>query len=50
MPHIILCDPRARTEALKRDPIVIIKAGKGYPVGILNHNQPLLDVDLDALL
>ena len=39
MSYIILYDTRP-TEALKRDPIVNVKAGKGYPVAILNHNQP----------
>lgn len=40
MPHIILCDTHARIETLKSDSIAIVKAGKDYPVAILNHNQP----------
>lgn len=83
MPHIILSDTIASVSELKKTPMAIVNAGDGYPVAILNRNQPvfycvpaelyeqmldalddqelvklvrarsnqpLLDVDLDALL
>lgn len=83
MPHIILSDTSASVSELKKKPMATVNAGEGYPVAILNRNQPvfycvpaelyeqmldalddqelaklvharsnqpLLDVDLDALL
>ncbi|KAA5927406.1 type II toxin-antitoxin system Phd/YefM family antitoxin [Pantoea sp. Bo_2] len=83
MPHIILSDTSASVSELKKNPMATVNAGDGYPVAILNRNQPafycvpaelyeqmldalddqelaklvhersnqpLLDVDLDALL
>lgn len=83
MPHIILNDTIASVSELKKNPMATVIAGDGYPVAILNRNQPvfycvpaelyeqmpdvlddqelvklvharsnqpLLDVDLDALL
>lgn len=83
MPHIILSDTSASVSELKKNPMATVNAGDGYPIAILNRNQPvfycvpaelyeqmldalddqelvklvhtrsnqpLLDVDLDALL
>ena len=83
MPNIILSDTSASVSELKKNPMATVNAGDGYPVAILNRNQPafycvpaelyeqmldalddqelaklvhersnqpLLDVDLDALL
>lgn len=83
MPHIILSDTSASVSELKKNPMATVNAGDGFPVAILNRNQPafycvpaelyeqildalddqelvrlvsersqqpLLDVDLDALL
>ncbi|AYP25647.1 type II toxin-antitoxin system Phd/YefM family antitoxin [Pantoea agglomerans] len=83
MPNIILSDTSASVSELKKNPMATVNAGDGYPVAILNRNQPafycvpaelyeqmldalddqelvklvnerskqpLIDVDLDALL
>jgi antitoxin StbD len=83
MPNIILSDTSASVSELKKNPMATVNAGDGYPVAILNRNQPafycvpaelyeqmldalddqelvklvsersnqpLMDVDLDALL
>ncbi|MBA8866727.1 antitoxin StbD [Pantoea agglomerans] len=83
MPNIILSDISASVSELKKNPMATVSAGDGYPVAILNRNQPafycvpaelyeqmldalddqelvklvnerskqpLIDVDLDALL
>ncbi|MBR8296527.1 type II toxin-antitoxin system Phd/YefM family antitoxin [Burkholderia cenocepacia] len=36
MPHIIL----ASVSELKRNPMGTVAAGEGFPVAILNHNEP----------
>lgn len=40
MPHIILSDTSASVSELKKNPMAIVNAGDGYPVAILNRNQP----------
>lgn len=40
MPHIILCDTTASVSELKKNPMATVNAGDGYPVAILNRNQP----------
>ncbi|WP_336221706.1 antitoxin [Citrobacter amalonaticus] len=40
MPHIILSDTTASVSELKKNPMATVNAGDGYPVAILNRNQP----------
>ncbi|EMP6174889.1 type II toxin-antitoxin system Phd/YefM family antitoxin [Citrobacter amalonaticus] len=40
MPHIILCDTTASVSELKKNPMATVNAGDGFPVAILNRNQP----------
>ncbi|QGY32091.1 type II toxin-antitoxin system Phd/YefM family antitoxin [Pantoea cypripedii] len=40
MPHIILSDICACISELKKNPIATVSAGDGFPVAILNRNQP----------
>ncbi|EAB2146560.1 TPA: type II toxin-antitoxin system Phd/YefM family antitoxin [Salmonella enterica subsp. enterica serovar Birkenhead] len=40
MPNIILSDTSASVSELKKNPMAIVSAGDGYPVAILNRNQP----------
>jgi antitoxin StbD len=40
MPHIILSDTSASISELKKNPIATVSAGDGFPVAILNRNQP----------
>lgn len=40
MPHIILSDTSASVSELKKNPMATVSAGNGYPVAILNRNQP----------
>lgn len=40
MPHIILSDTSASVSELKENPMATVSAGDGYPVAILNRNQP----------
>ncbi|TPE10813.1 antitoxin [Pantoea vagans] len=40
MPHIILSDTSASVSELKKNPMATVSAGDGYPVAILNRNQP----------
>ncbi len=41
MPHIILSDTNASVSELKKNPMATVSAGDGYPVAILNRNQPV---------
>lgn len=41
MPHIILSDTSASVSELKKNPMATVSAGDGYPVAILNRNQPV---------
>ena len=40
MPHMILADTTASISELKKNPMATVAAGEGFPVAILNHNQP----------
>jgi antitoxin StbD len=40
MPHSILAEVAASVSELKRDPMGTVAAGEGFPVAILNHNEP----------
>ena len=40
MPHIILSDTTASVSELKKNPMATVNAGDGFPVAILNRNQP----------
>ncbi|MBS0975312.1 type II toxin-antitoxin system Phd/YefM family antitoxin [Serratia rubidaea] len=40
MPNIILSDTCASISELKKNPMGTVNAGEGYPVAILNRNQP----------
>ncbi|ECG8628372.1 type II toxin-antitoxin system Phd/YefM family antitoxin [Salmonella enterica subsp. diarizonae] len=40
MPNIILTDTSASVSELKKNPMATVNAGDGYPVAILNRNQP----------
>lgn len=41
MPGIILSDTSAGVSELKKNPMATVSAGEGYPVAILNRNQPV---------
>jgi len=41
MQHIILSDTSASVSELKKNPMATVNAGEGYPVAILNRNQPV---------
>jgi antitoxin StbD len=40
MPHKILAETTASVTELKRDPMGTVAAGEGFPVAILNRNEP----------
>ena len=40
MPNIILSDTSASISELKKNPMATVSAGAGFPVAILNRNQP----------
>ncbi|EBU1141086.1 type II toxin-antitoxin system Phd/YefM family antitoxin [Salmonella enterica] len=40
MANIILSDTSASVSELKKNPMATVNAGDGYPVAILNRNQP----------
>lgn len=40
MPHTILSDISASVSELKKNPMATVSAGEGFPVAILNRNQP----------
>lgn len=40
MPHIILSHTSASVSELKKNPMATVNAGAGFPVAILNRNQP----------
>lgn len=65
MPHTILAEVTASVSELKRNPMGTVAAGEGFPVAILNRNEPafycvparafealmdrLEDIDLNAI-
>ena len=40
MPHTVLAEVTASVSELKRNPMGTVAAGDGFPVAILNHNEP----------
>ena len=40
MAHTLLAETAASISELKRNPMGTVAAGEGFPVAILNHNQP----------
>ncbi len=40
MPHSILAETTASVSELKRNPMATVAAGEGFPVAILNRNEP----------
>ncbi|MCP4561753.1 MAG: plasmid stabilization protein [Bosea sp.] len=40
MPHTILAEVTASVSELKRNPMGTVAAGEGFPVAILNRNEP----------
>ncbi|MDD9665658.1 MULTISPECIES: type II toxin-antitoxin system Phd/YefM family antitoxin [Klebsiella] len=40
MPNMILSDTSASISELKKNPMATVSAGDGFPVAILNRNQP----------
>ena len=41
MPHMILTSTAASVTELKKDPINTVAAGEGFPIAILNRNEPV---------
>jgi antitoxin StbD len=41
MPNTILADVAASVSELKKNPMATVAAGEGFPVAILNHNEPV---------
>jgi len=40
MSHLILAETSASVSELKKNPMATVAAGEGFPVAILNHNEP----------
>lgn len=40
MPHVILAETTASVSELKKNPMGTVAAGDGFPVAILNRNEP----------
>ena len=40
MAHVILAETSASVSELKRNPMATVAAGEGFPVAILNRNEP----------
>jgi antitoxin StbD len=40
MSHVILAETTASVSELKRNPMGTVAAGEGFPVAILNRNEP----------
>jgi antitoxin StbD len=40
MPHLILAQTTASVSELKKNPMGTVAAGEGFPVAILNRNEP----------
>lgn len=41
MTHMILSDMSASITALKKNPMLTVATGEGFPVAILNRNEPV---------
>jgi antitoxin StbD len=40
MAHVLLAETTASVSELKKNPMATVAAGEGFPVAILNHNEP----------
>ena len=40
MAHVILAETTASVSELKKNPLATVAAGEGFPVAILNDNEP----------
>ena len=40
MTNVILAETTASVSELKKNPMATVAAGEGFPVAILNHNEP----------
>jgi antitoxin StbD len=40
MPHTVLAETTASVSELKKNPMGTVAAGEGFPVAILNRNEP----------
>lgn len=40
MVHPILADSTTSISELKKNPMAVVEQGEGFPVAVLNHNQP----------
>lgn len=40
MAHVVLAETTASVSELKRNPMATVAAGEGFPVAILNRNEP----------
>ena len=40
MTHTILADTTTSISELKKNPMAVVDEGEGFPVAVLNHNQP----------
>jgi antitoxin StbD len=40
MAHVILAETSASVSELKKNPMATVAAGEGFPVAILNRNEP----------
>jgi antitoxin StbD len=40
MTHLVLAQTTASVSELKKNPMGTVAAGEGFPVAILNHNEP----------
>ena len=40
MTHIILSDVTTSISELKKNPMAVVEQGEGFPVAVLNRNQP----------
>ena len=41
MAHVILAETTASVSELKKNPMATVAAGEGFPVAILNRNEPV---------
>ncbi len=40
MTHVILSDVTTSISELKKNPMAVVEQGEGFPVAVLNRNQP----------
>ncbi len=40
MVHIVLADVTTSISELKKNPMAVVEQGEGFPVAVLNRNQP----------